>query len=389
MKEITPELISKLKNKIVKILPEITNLRHKLHQYPEVGLETYKSSEIIKDFLKTLSLDYKKPLLGADIIAELKANQSKTICLRADMDALPLEEKNDLLYKSLIPGKMHACGHDGHSAVLAGTALVLDSLKEYLPVNVRYVFQPGEELYGGGKIMVAKGVCDGCYSAYALHSNPGIQIGTISSKEGLMYAAGSFFTITIKGKGCHGAHPEKGLNPIPSASYIVDKIYKLHHKLAANGSVISVCSFEAGTNSNVIPDNAIIRGTARYIGVDLGDEIESEIRKIVSDITREEGLQFDIIYDRSYDLPVINSKEGYNLVKNIAKNYLPETYWFKEENHTTGLEDFAFYLKDREGALFWLGMGENSSALHASTFDFNDDALYYGILAMSLIALSQ
>ena len=203
------ELLSLLKLKISEILPEIIELRHQIHKEPEIGLTTAATRQKVLERLSRTNLTIQNPLLENDLLADLDGHNQRRICLRADTDALAIREQTGLEYQSQIPGAMHACGHDGHTAILTGTALVLNALQEYLPISVRFIFQPGEEMLCAGKTLVSKGACDGSEAAFALHNWPGLPIGRITSKTGPLFAAAAMFTIELTGHGCHGAMPEQ------------------------------------------------------------------------------------------------------------------------------------------------------------------------------------
>ena len=375
-------------SQIKSILPSVINLRHDIHSSPELGTETPNTRSKVLNFLRDTSISLREPILGCDIIGELKGTSDRTIVLRADMDAVPLEEKTDLAYRSTVPNLMHACGHDGHTAMLAGTAVVLDRLRDRLPVNVRFVFQPGEEMVCAGRAMVDLGTCDGCDAAFALHGWPGLGEGCISTREGVLFAAGAGFEIEYWGKGCHGARPEDGNNPIPAAARLVERLQDIHERVFRESrSVVSVCAFLAGQASNIIPEKATVKGTARHLTLEDGDRIEADIRSAADEVAKAMGLEAQISYDRSYDLPVINSSVGYDAVRKAATQLLPEGSWQEAQQPSMAMEDFAFYLKEREGAMFWLGLGQNHASLHSPLFDFNDRVIPVGIMMLSMLAL--
>jgi amidohydrolase len=383
------DLIRQIKAKTTAILPAVKQIRHQLHSEPEVGLDTLSTRECIRASLVNTKLDFRQPLMKADVIGELKGRSDLTICLRADMDALPMAEQSGVPYHSKRSGFMHACGHDGHSAILIGTALVLDSLVEYLPVTVRFIFQPGEEMVCGGKTLVELGACESAAAAFALHGWPGLPVGQVSTREGPLLAAGGYFTIQVTGKGCHGAQPERGKNPIPVTAAIIDKLDQLHqHVYEKSGSILSVCLVNSGDSANIIPDTAIIQGTTRYLSIASGLEIEKNIRSIVDESDGKDRIKVLLNYENRYSLPVLNTKVGFNLIQGMVKEYFPLNCWREMEQPSMVNEDFAFYLEGREGAMFLLGLGEDSPPLHSPRFDFNDQALENGILMMTLLALN-
>jgi amidohydrolase len=379
------QLTALVRSRIQTLLPQITEFRRQLHADPEVGLDTKRTSHKIHEALKNTTLIFRPPLLGNDVVGDL-GDAPRKILLRADIDALSIDENAERPYKSVTPGRMHACGHDGHTAMLVGAALVLDSMREHLNVGVRFAFQPGEEVICAGRTFVERGACDGCEAAYAIHGWPGLPVGCVTSREGPLFAAGSHFTIQLTGKGCHGALPEKGNNPIPPAARIVSELARMHTQAnAKDGSVVSVCSFQAGDSSNVIPDTATILGTFRYLDPAVGNNLEEGIRKTVIEAATDANLTQHTVLDSAYDLPVINTAHGYRLVKQLAERH---AQWREAERCHMTMDDFAFYLRGREGAYFLLGLGESCQALHSQAFDFNDEALETGILMYSLIALA-
>lgn len=367
----------------------VVRLRHELHSHPEVGNETPNTRAKIAEFISGVSYTPWDPIVGGDLVGDMKCGEEHTILLRSDIDALPMQEESDLPYRSGIAGKMHACGHDGHAAMLAGAVRVLSSFQEHLSANIRFVFQPGEETIGSGRTMVERGVCEGCDEAYAIHSWPGLETACVSTKEGPIFAAGSHFTFEIKGKGCHGAMPQEGINPIPIAARIAENLHDMHLRMnAVDGTVISICSFQSGSSSNIIPDSAIIQGTARYLDPPTGDLLEDAIIDVVNRTAHKYGAEARIEYDRSYDIPVLNTKAGFERVRTIAETCLPPGSWHEAEQTSMGMEDFAYYLKGREGALIRLGIGKTSPGLHSCNFDFDDNALEAGILMHCLLALT-
>ncbi len=359
-------------------LPEITELRHALHREPELALQETQTRAKLHAALVGERLDFRAPLLGTDLIAETGAG-SRCIALRADIDAIPVLEQTGLPYASINTGIMHACGHDGHMAMLVGAAKVLARLADALPQRVRFIFQPGEEVRAAGRDLVARGACDGVDEVYAVHGWAGLPLGAVGSRVGPLLAAASFFDITLIGQGCHGAQPERGNNPIPIAAALVRRLLDEHRRLnQRDGSVISVTAFNAGSNGNVIPDRARLQGTCRYLRPEMADEMESVIRTASESV----AAAVELTYTRSYELPVMNTEAGVAKIRRAAGDQYIEL-----PAPSMGAEDFAYYLPGREGAMFLLGQGEDACSLHTSTFDFNDATLAAGIRMYCLLAL--
>ena len=368
-------------------MPEIYALRHTLHMCPETAFKEYATrSAIVKALSKTRCI-IRPPLLGTGIIADLAAEDAeKTICLRADLDALPIPEESGLSYASRHSGFMHACGHDGHSAILVATALVLSRLRKYLRKNVRFVFQPAEEMECGGSLSVKKGALRGVSEAYALHCWPGYPVGSIVCKKGYFFAANGSFTICVRGKSAHGALPEKGKNPIPASGEIALRLNELHAKMQKKDAVVSVCMIHAGTSANVIPGDLILKGTTRFFEPRVGELLIRRIRDIARSARKRYGLKVDVAYESKYHLPVFNSVSAVNRLMALAKSI--QIPYIEAARPFMTSEDFAFYLNEREGALFLLGQGKKSQALHSSRFDFNDESIAPGVRMFSSLALS-
>lgn len=391
--QLEESLVKKVHQEIAAIMPEIIEFRHQLHQNPELGRKEFKTKERILAALSQLrkeaGLEISSPILETDVVANLSVNSEITIGLRADMDALPIKEKNNLPYASE-NGYMHACGHDGHTASLLGAARVLCRLKKELTRNVRFIFQPGEELLCAGKDMVEAGVCNGLQNVYALHAWPGLPLGQIACKPGVLFSCGGHFNITVKGKGSHGAQPHLGINPITTAAEIINELENLHYRFQhEDDSLLSVCMTQAGFCSNVIPDNAVISGTFRCSSHERIKELKELIRCCCENIALKRKCSLDTSFATKYDLPLINSDYSFKQVRDMATRYLPQELWYEVEKETRGMEDFAFYTNAcANGAMFWLGTGKDCAPLHNACFNFPDAALENGILLLCLLALS-
>ena len=293
------DLAQRVQRKVAEVLLAARDIRHKLHACPELADREHQTRRLIAEALAETALDVWQPLLGTDFIGELTGGAGGPgILLRADIDALPIAEAADRPYASGNPGRMHACGHDGHTAMLIAAAWVLDSLRDELPGNVRFVFQPGEELAASGAKLVEAGCCRGVQAAYAIHGWPGLPAGCVSTRPGPLTAAAAFLAATFRGKGCHGSQPASGINPIPIAAAAVAKLKRLHDRVnAADGSVVSVCLFRAGANDNIIPDTAEIRGTVRYLRKARGRQLERSIRRAVEAAARGTGASVELGLD--------------------------------------------------------------------------------------------
>lgn len=379
---------ARLKEVVSEVLPTAMDLRHRLHHEPEIGGEEHATRQKLLAALDETALQFREPLLETDLIGDLAGESERTICLRADIDALPIFEETGQPHESAFPGMMHACGHDGHSAILAGAALVLSRLQDELPVSVRFVFQPGEEIVCLGRDLVASGACDRTEAAFAMHGWPGLPVGVVCGRPGAFFAAADFFRLRLHGRGGHAALPEYAASPIPAAARVILDFEALHHELTQQQpTVVTVAAVNSGQASNVIPETAEIEGTTRYLEAGRGELVRRRMAAIVENTVAGTELHADFEYEEKYSMPVVNTPESVAFVKELVQTWLPEGAWRDAKEPTMGAEDFAFFLRDRPGAMFRLGLGEDWPSLHRPDFDFNDAAIEAGILTFCLIAL--
>ncbi|MDC7222976.1 MAG: M20 family metallopeptidase [Spirochaetales bacterium] len=368
---------------------ELIRLRRDLHRIPEIALEEYKTQARLKEELSSLPLEFHQPYLGTDIVADLipPGNPQETVLLRADMDGLMITEESAHGWKSTHPGKMHACGHDGHMAILIGTARLLCSLRHKLTKRVRFVFQPGEEIRCAGRLLAEKGAYDDCTEAYALHNWPGIPQGHIRTKEGVLMAATDSFRFLFTGRGTHGATPEEGINPLPAAARFILESEDLHRRVnRESGSVVSPCIVSGGSSANIIPERCAVEGTTRYLSREQGDFLVAELKALAQRAAGAADTTVESRFDRLYDLPVINSPEGAEKVLALSKKLFGAEKTIRAEKHDMMAEDFAFCLDRVPGCFFQLGQGEEWPSLHTPRFDFNDRAIEEGVLLFTALA---
>ncbi|NVM26244.1 MAG: amidohydrolase [Desulfobacterales bacterium] len=374
-----------------KILPDIVSIRHTIHQNPELALQEYDTAALIRKTLDSAGIRPLEPFLETDVVAILEGKEAgANVTLRADIDALPLQEKTGLPYQSKRDGLMHACGHDGHTATLIGSALVLSKLKDQFRGSVRFVFQPGEEVVAAGKDLVGKGALRDPEpdAVFALHAWSGIPEGSISSKPGVLLAAADFFKITVQGKGAHGSAPEASVDPILIAARIVEALQTIASRRvsALDSAVVSVCRICGGTNSNIIPSSVELEGTTRYLDPETGKKIPEYMEQIVKGVCDSMGASYEFSYTSTY-IPTINNHDIVALGKRVTEDLLGASSWIELSSPSMAGEDFAYYIRDYPGAMFRLGMGKESATVHNPYFDFNDNALKNGILFLVSAAL--
>jgi len=384
--------IQEFNDAIDALLPEIIEIRQELHAHPELSLKEYRTSDFIRARLAKLDVEILPPFMSTDVVALLGyPEQGKNVTLRADMDALPITEENTFPYCSNNRGVMHACGHDGHTAMLLGTAMILDKYKEQLEGSVRLVFQPGEEVVAAGKDLVAKGILKNPRpsAVLALHGWPGYPTGAICSKSGDLMAAADFYTIKIMGGGGHGSRSDQQNNPIVVASQIVNRLTTIPEREFRPDApvVISINKFTGGTTSNVIPGEVIMEGSTRYFEASAGERIPSLFEEVLRTACTGTELNYELLYDRPY-IATVNDPEIVLECRRLARQFLGASAWIDIQEPVMSSEDFSYYIREHPGGMFFLGMGEDGPGLHTNTFDFNDQALKNGIKFLAISALS-
>ena len=374
------------------LLPEIIEIRQKLHANPELSLKEYRTSDFIRARLAQLDVEILPPFLSTDVVALLGYPKKwKNVTLRADMDALPINEENTFPYCSNNRGVMHACGHDGHTAILLGTAMILEKYKEQLEGSVRLVFQPGEEVVAAGKDLVGKGILTNPSpdAVLALHGWPGYPTGAICSKSGDLMAAADFYEIKIKGGGGHGSRADQQNNPIVLASKIVSRLTSIPEREFSHDApvVISINKFTGGTTSNVIPGEVMMEGSTRYFDQSAGEQIPALFEKVLRETCAGTELNYELAYERPY-MATVNDPAIVHECRRLTKQFMGASAWIDIREPVMSSEDFSYYISGNPGGMFFLGMGEDSPGLHTNTFDFNDQALKNGIKFLVISALS-
>jgi hippurate hydrolase len=373
-------------NRIAEFHKEITAWRHDLHQHPELQFDVLRTAKTVEDKLKAFGCDEVVPGIGrTGVVGVIKGNKAsaggraKVIGLRADMDALPIEEANELPYKSTTPGKMHACGHDGHTAMLLGAAKYLAETRNFAGTAI-VIFQPAEEGGGGGREMVNDGMMDrfGVEEVYGMHNYPGMPVGEFAIRTGPIMAAADRITIEVEGRGAHAARPHASIDTIVVASQIITQIQTIVSRNVdpLESSVVSICMFQAGTTDNVIPQTALLRGTARSLKPEVQDLVENRLRQMVEGTANIYGATAKLTYKRDY--PVTrNHADQTAFATSVAKEIAGENKVNTEVAPVMGAEDFSFMLNARPGAFIFAGNGD-SAGLHHPKYNFNDDLIPVG-----------
>ncbi len=359
----------------------MVEIRRYLHKHPEVSFKEYKTAKYIAGFYKKLNIDVQTNVGGNGVVARIKGKKNgKTVALRADFDALPIQDEKDAPYKSTVPGVMHACGHDGHTAVLLTIAKILHELRDELPGEYVLIHQHAEEIApGGAKSMIEDGCLDGVDAIFGTHLWATEPLGQILYRTGPVMAAADRFTITIKGKGGHGAYPHLSRDPVVCASQLVINLQKIvsRHVNPVKAAVVSVGKFIAGSTFNAIPDTVELEGTVRTFDQNVRNQIEQEMERMIKGTCYSHDCDYTFRYYRGYP-PVVNHEEETRFLAEIAKKIPGVTKVAEGEQRMIG-EDFAYYLQRVKGTFFFTGAkpddDEKTFPHHHPKFDFNEKAM--------------
>jgi amidohydrolase len=370
-----------VKNRFAELLPEITAWRRDLHEHPEILFETHRTSAFVADKLREFDCDEVVTGIGrTGVVGVIKGKtdtSGRVIGLRADMDALPILEATGLEYASKTPGAMHACGHDGHTAMLLGAAKYLSETRNFDGTCI-VIFQPAEEGGGGGKEMVDDGMMDrwGVQEVYGMHNWPGHPTGDFSIRSGAFFAAADQFDIILEGKGAHAAKPQEGIDTTVVASQIVTALQTIASRNVdpVKQVVVSVTSFETDTTAyNVIPQKVHLKGTVRTLDGAVQDLAEQRLIEIVTKMADAFGATVDIDYRRGYPV-MANAEEQTEFARDVARNVSGNC---ADAPLVMGGEDFAFMLNARPGAYILIGNGD-TAGVHHPKYNFDDDAIPAG-----------
>ncbi len=369
-------------NRIADYQDELTEWRRYLHKNPELGFEEFKTSDFVANKLEGMGLSVHRGLAGTGVVATLSSGDGsgKAIALRADMDALPLQEKGSVKHRSENPGKMHACGHDGHTTMLLGAAKYLAETQNFNG-TVQFVFQPAEEGKGGGKKMIDDGLFNlfPAEEVYGMHNMPGMNVGEFAVAPGPMMAARDNFQILVQGRGGHAAMPHQGVDPVVVGSHIVLALQTITSRNInpQESLVVSVTQFHAGEAFNIIPDTVLLKGTCRVFDKELQETLPERIRLITDGVALTFGAKSELTYHSGYPA-TINTKSQSEFCAEIAQEIAGSANGVDlNPVPSMGAEDFSYMLQERPGCYIWAGNGD-SAGLHHPEYDFNDQLLAVG-----------
>jgi len=368
-------------NRIADFLPELATWRRDIHAHPETAFEEHRTAEFVAKRLGELGIEVDRGLAGTGVVGTLRGSRpgARAIAIRADMDALDVHEKNGFAHCSTHRGKMHACGHDGHTTMLLGAARYLAETRNFAG-TVHFIFQPAEENEAGGRVMVEEGLFEKfpVEAVFGMHNWPGLPLGKFAVRSGPLLASSDIFEITVEGKGSHGAMPHTGVDPVVVAAQITLGLQTIRSRAThpLDGAVVSVTQVHGGDTWNVIPDEVVLRGTTRSFKPEVQDLIEESIRRIAEGVAASQGAKVRVRYERRYP-PTVNTEKETEIAAGAASEVAGAANVLRDYTPSMGAEDFAFMLQAKPGCYVLIGNGESAS-LHNPHYDFNDEVLPLG-----------
>jgi amidohydrolase len=369
-------------NRVADLHNEITGWRRDIHAHPELQYDVHRTAGAVADLLKSFGCDEVVPGIGrTGVVGVIRGRKpgKKVIGLRADMDALPLEEETGLPYKSTVPGKMHACGHDGHTAMLLGAAKYLAETRNFAGTAV-VIFQPAEEGGGGGLAMVKDGLMSrfGIEEVYGMHNYPGLPVGQFALRPGSMMAAADYIEIAIEGKGGHAARPHLAIDTVLVGAQIINLLQSIVSRNVdpLESGVVSICMFQAGNADNVIPQHVRLRGTARSLKPEVRDLLEKRIGEVAEGTARLYGATARVTYRRGYPV-LMNHERETSFAADVAREIVGGSKVDTDLAPVMGAEDFSYMLQERPGAFIFVGNGD-SAGLHHPAYNFDDEVIPVG-----------
>lgn len=361
----------------------LVELRHDLHAHPELAFNEHRTSERVAAFLAACGIEVHRGLAGTGVVGVLRAGNGKAaIGLRADMDALPLAELNEFPHRSRHPGRMHACGHDGHTAMLLAAAEYLAKTRAFSG-TVYFIFQPAEETEGGARVMIEQGLFERfpMQQVYGMHNWPGLPAGEFAVHSGPVMACADQFDIVLRGHAAHAAMPHQGQDTVLAASALVQGLQSVVSRTLdpLDSAVVSVTRFHAGEAYNILPEEARLGGTVRAFRPEVEERIEAAMQRLCAGTAAAFGVEAQLAYRRGYP-PTVNDRAAAEHCRAVAASLVGESRVRTDLPPSMGAEDFSYFLRERPGAYVWIGngMAEGGCMLHNPRYDFNDDILPLG-----------
>jgi hippurate hydrolase len=377
--------------RLAELQPELARIRRDIHAHPELGFEEQRTADLVAAKLAEFGCEVHRGLAKTGVVGTIRrGNAPRSIGLRADMDALPMQERNDFAHRSTHDGKMHACGHDGHTTMLLGAAKYLAETRNFEGA-VHLIFQPAEEGGGGGRVMVEEGLFEQfpCDAVFALHNKPGLPLGQMATRPGPLLASSDAWEIRIEGRGSHAAYPHRGVDPFVIGAELVLALQTIVSRNIdpIESGVVTVGFMKGGTTYNVIPDGLQLGGTCRSFRPEVRDLIERRLGELARGIAAAHGATATLDYQRRYP-PTVNHAAEAAFAAEVAAEICGPDKVSTDYAPGMGAEDFSFMLNARPGAMLWVGNGpgEGGCFLHNPHYDFNDEALPIGASFLARVA---
>jgi len=377
---------NRLKKEIWEMKDWLIEIRRKIHMHPELGFEEVETSKLVSEWLERFGLQVKRGWAKTGVVGLFQGRKpGKTAAIRADMDALPMEEANRVPYASQMKGKMHACGHDAHVAILLGVARFFSAIPDQVKGNIKWIFQPAEEGGGGGRVMVEEGVLENpkVDAIFGAHVFPFLPVGKVGVYEHEGLAAADQFTLKIIGKGGHAASPHVTKDPILTAGHLITQIHSIVSRNInpLDSGVITIGKVRGGTASNIIPDEVELLGTVRSLSPQVREELKSRIEQVIQGVVRSFGMECRLDYEYGYPV-LINDPEMSKLVASACSKGIGKEN-VEVLKPSMGAEDFAYYLEKVPGSFFRLGCRNEEKGIvhpyHSSLFDIDEEVLPFGV----------
>jgi amidohydrolase len=377
------------------LLPWMIEVRRDLHQHPELGLEELRTAGKVRSLLDEMGIEHRHGLGGTGVLGLIRGeHEGRIVALRADMDALPIQDEKDVSYVSRAPGKMHACGHDVHTAMLLGAARLLVQCAGPFHGTVKLLFQPAEETVGGAKLLIDAGVLEEprVDAIFGLHVDPGLEVGKIGLHRGQRNASSDDLTIIVYGKSAHGAYPWEGVDAIAATAQVVTALQNVVSRSidARDAAVVSLGTVQGGTQANIVADRVELGGTVRCLSQETRQLVIQKIRETAEYAARSTGARAEVVVSPSYE-PIFNDDALLEIVRSNSCELLGENNVVFFSRPNMGVEDFGFYLNEVSGAYYSLGVRNEARGIvhrvHHGLFDVDESAMAYGAALQTLNAL--
>ena len=377
------------------ILPWLIEIRRDLHRHPELGLEEHRTSARVQARLDEIGVEHRDGLGGTGVLGLLRGRGERAVALRADLDALPIEDAKDVPYRSQVAGKMHACGHDVHTTILLGAARLLAGMEEELPGTVKLLFQPAEETVGGARLLIAEGALEDppVAAVFGLHVEPDVEVGRIELRYGQRNASSDAVTLVVHGRSGHGAYPADTVDAIVVAAQVISALQTVVSRNvdARDAAVVSFGKIGGGVAGNVVANRVELEGTVRCLDPAIRERVLERLRETAEGVAGGLGGRAEVLIEPSYP-PLVNDDVMVDLVRRSAVQVVGEDNVLVKPTPNMGVEDFAYYLRRVPGAFFSLGVRNEAAGIvhtvHHERFDVDESCMAYGVAVQVLNALS-